>query len=500
MKISHTQKIILIIAACFLLLVGAVYFFDKGVAIGIFLLGLAVSATFAAAFKFNLKGKEFYLLLTAGLLVHLSAVLFIYFTGFRPVGGGADYELYHNVAQKIYYRFWDGNFSLNGLYLGHGFSLFIAMIYLLTIPEAIIANIFIVWFFVLSLIFIYLIVIEIGGSAKTAVLAGALAIIYPSYLYFGSLVLKDTIIVPLSLAAMLLSVKMIKKFSWIKFLVFFIVLSCLIQLRFYIGYAALFGFIISWFLASNLIFEKRVIFGTIMMFILGFSPLLSGGGYYGVYTIMSFLNPQKIYYYREVVYNPLAIKNNQANYSQSSCASQPPQNELPPKQTSCEDQLSEDNFPAPEGKGSSFLVKTGIENGFMAFSINSFESFLYNLFGPFPWQLKYKRQLISFIEVVPWYLLWVFFILGFTKFIKQKSFLEVFRHYRLCIPLLAFCLMAMGALSIFINNFGIATRIRIPVFICLLIMMFFTLNNNIENYYEKIFSYGRSWIHRLKSR
>ena len=65
--------------------------------------------------------------------------------------------------------------------------------------------------------------LEINGSKKLALLVGLIISIYPSYLYFGSILLKDTVVIPLVLAGMLLLIKMLKSFTVWKFLIFFII-------------------------------------------------------------------------------------------------------------------------------------------------------------------------------------------------------------------------------------------------------------------------------------
>ena len=434
-----------------------VFFFDKALAVGLSALLFFVAATFLILIKIGLKDKKLYSLFLLALLIHLSVVLLIYYAGFRPVSGGADYELYDEVAREISSRARQGNFSLEGLFLGHGFALLMGILYTFTLPEMIIGQLFILWFLIFSLLFIYLIIIEIGGSPRSAFFVGLIAIFYPSYLYFGSLMLKDTIIIPLVLLGLLLAVKMAKNFSWQKFLLFFIILSALIQLRFYIGYSLLYGFLISWFLISNFKLKKRIIYGIAIIIILGFSPQISGEGYYGLKIFEEFLNPQKITFYREIVYSPVP---------------ETPIPETPVPETPVPEK------PAPEtpgGAGSSYTIETGLDKGPFAFFKNYFLSFIYAFLGPFPWQFRYQRQAAALAETIPWYLLLAVFISGFIKFIRKKSFSDVFSHYKFCIPLLLFSLIALGALSLFINNFGIVLRIRIPIVISLLCVGFLNL-------------------------
>ena len=52
------------------------------------------------------------------------------------------------------------------------------------------------------------------------------------------------------------------------------------------------------------------------------------------------------------------------------------------------------------------------------------------------------------------------------------------------LPLLIFSVFALGALSLFINNYGIIARIRIPAFICLISIICVMFNERLEQIYE----------------
>jgi hypothetical protein len=437
-----------------------------------------------------------------GLLVHLIAVLVIYM-GFRPVGGGADYELYDEVATKLYNRFWTGDFSLGGLFLGHGFSVIISILYILFYPSMILGQFFMLWFFVLSLLFVYMIALEISNSTKIAFWTGFIIIFYPSYLYFGSLLLKDPIIIPAILLALLLAIKMLKNFSWAKFAIFFAALTAVIQLRFYIGYALLLGFLISWFLASNFILGKRIKYGIILFILLGFSPLILGNGYYGFNDLRGFLNFNSITFFREIAYAPVPIKN-PATAPDQTVPDQTVPDQTVPDQTAPDQTAPDQTAPAqtfisnsqiPGGKGSSFAIETGFDKGALYFLKNYSLSFTYAFLGPLPWQFRFRRHIVSLVETIPWYLLVVIFIFSFLKIVKTKGLLKTLKQYKFCSPLLFFSLMSIGALSLFINNYGIIARIRMPVYISLILIMIFIIAENEQEKIKKIYNYVRNYWH-----
>src|SRR5205823_4403341 len=133
------------------------------------------------------------------------------------------------------------------------------IVYLVTFPGMIVGQLFVAWLAAVSVALTYLVTLNIGGTKKAAFLASVIVSLYPSYLYFGSVLLKDTVVIPFVLLGMLLIVTMLQRFSWIKFLVFFALLAGLINLRFYIGYALLFSMVISWPLLSQHYFKKRMV-------------------------------------------------------------------------------------------------------------------------------------------------------------------------------------------------------------------------------------------------
>ena len=414
---------------------GIIALFDKSLAAGILLIICLTIITFLILYKAGIREKILFLLFLIALFIHLIAVLFIHYAHFQPFSGGeGDYVVYQQQAQEIAQRVHQGNFSLQGLSIGHYYPVIIGYIYAFTLPEMIIGQLFGVWLAVLSVLLTYLIVLEISSSKKWAFLIGLLVSFYPSYLFYGSLLLKDSLVAPLALAGLLLTLKLIKNFSWRNFAVFFVILTSLIHFRFYLGYVLLFTFIFCWLILSQLNLRKRFLYAIIIIPILGFSPQISGYGYYGIYTIENFLNPQTITFYREVAYAPPA---------------QPPPVQSPPVQS------------PPPGTGSSIVVETGFDNP-LKFLKNSFKSFVYVTLGPFPWQMRYPRHFLALFETIPWYFLLFFIIKGAKVSIKK---------FRIAIPLIIFSFGVFVILALFLSNFGIVTRIRIPAFISLLCLI-----------------------------
>lgn len=464
-KVSFTNTNIVMLGCLFfisMILLSA--FFDVKLALGLIFAFIITLVLFVSIFKLATADKKIFLLFLIVFLIHLFAVIFIYYTGFRPSGGGADFENYHRNAVEVAQRFKVGNFSLEGIYSTHYYPVLIGIIYAFTSSEMIIGQIFSAWLSALSVLLAYFLVLEIGGSKKSAFIAGLLISIYPSYLYFGSLLLKDTLVVPLVLLGIILAIQIMKSFDGLKFLLFFSILTALIHLRFYVGFALMLSFIVSWFLLSNLKFSERFIYGLAIIALLGFSPQLAGfKNYYGADLFNHYLNKNTVKNYREVIYAPpvtTEVSEIKGGKSQNT-----------------------ESVESKSGEGSSFVVPSGIDNP-ITFAINYTISFIYSLFGPFTWQLKYLRHLYFLADTIPFYVLLVSFLLWAFKTIKNNSFVKFIVSYRFCLPLILFSVMAIGALSLLINNFGIIARIRIPMYIVFVCVSALSFENTL-NYIKK---------------
>ncbi len=443
-------------------------FFNRELAAGLLFLLLLISITLFCMAKAGIQDRKIYVAVLLALMVHLGAVVFIYYGEFKPFGGGADYDGYNQIAIELASRFGHGNFSLGGLYTDHFFPILMGVVYLLVWPGMIVGQLFTVWLAVITILLLYLLVLEVGGTRNIAFAVTLCVIFYPSYMYFGSLLLKDTIVIPLALLCMLLAVKMSKHFSLYQLLLFFVALTGLVNLRFYVAYAVLFSFLLTWPLLSPIPLKKRAFYWLVMAVVLGFSPQLVGNGYYGSGSFQTLFNIHSITHFREIVY-----------------ATPSPLNTPAPS----------DGGSAPEPDlGSTFVVETGFKQGALVFLKNSTQSFIYSLLGPFPWQFTQKRQIVGLAESLPWYVLILVGVYGRVQFIRKNGFKRFLQFHKYTLPLLVFGVLAIGALSLFINNYGIIARIRIPMFMVFLCAMFISFNEN-----EKISNYWRRWVYRKPS-
>lgn len=449
-------KYSLVLGLSLFLIIGASAFFTSKLAIGIMFLIFLTGCTLFFFKKNNPNDRTLFLVFLVALLIHALAVLFIYYTNFQPFGDkGGDFVAYNQNAQEIAKRVRHGNFSLEGITLSHYYSVLIGYLYALTIPDMLIGQLFNAWLVVLMAVLAYLISIEIGSSKEGAFLVGVLVSLYPSLLFFGSLLLKDALVGLLTLIALLLTLRMVKQFSWSRFGIFFLLLFPLVHLRFYIGYVAMGIFLLSWVLFAQTDLKKRFLYLPLFIFLLGFVPKFAGQqGYWGIKPLQTFLNPRTITYYKEEVYSP------------------PPEAVFLAPQSVFSQEERDKMF----NTGSTYNVQVGFENP-LIFLRNFVISFIYTGLGPFPWQIKYARHLFILLEIIPWYLLF---------FLIMRGLMKSQNNYRMTYPLVLFAVILFGVLALFINNFGIITRIRIPAFIALLCILPLGLGPHIQFFLEKV--------------
>jgi hypothetical protein len=355
----------------------------------------------------------------------------------------------------------------------------VGALYALTLPEEIIGLMLNVWLVAISIVFVYIIVLEIGGIEKNAFIAGLITAAYPSCLFYSGLLIKDAIEVCFIILGLLFCIRTIKKLTWYNFLIFYLALICATHFRFYLGYALLATFVLCWFLFANMNLKKRIIYGIIFVFLLGFIPqFAAGNGYYGANSLKIYMNFKAVNFYRQVVYNPASSYNIPSVAAPSAAI---PSIAIP--------SATVPSVTAP-------VSTVGMDSSFVAESspLGYVKSFVYVLLGPLPWQVKNLRQSSALLETIPWYFVLFFIIDGIIICFKK--------HIKEAAPLLVFSFIAMVVMAIFLSNFGIITRIRISSFMSLICLASFGFNDNniIYNYlnkiYGKILGYGRGRLYR----
>lgn len=378
-------------------------------------------------------------------VLHITAVLAIHFNNVSSFfsGGIGDYMIYDKSATVIAEQFGQGNFSIKkiqnlypDIYLSHFYPITLAVVYIVFGHHILIGELLNAVFCALISVFAYLIVIKLGGNWKWAFVVGIITGIYPSLVLNGSLLLKDALQICLTMAALLLAIKLIQNFNVRDFLIFYALLFPLTNLRFYCGYAVMLAFGICWlFFAKRIDLKKRIVYAVIIAILFGFVPMFSmGHGYFGLDSLKCFLDKDTVTDYRHAI--SFAGGNN-------------------------------------SGSGSDLGLKINFDNP-VDLVISYLTGFLYILLGPFVWQLKYLRHFLTLFEMIPWYFMLYFIVKGIIKCIREKKYQSYI--------LVVFAIVFLAALAIFdSSNFGLFMRIRIPAFIALSCFLPFGVNDNFIN-------------------
>lgn len=468
-----SQKYQKFIVSFFVLLV-AISLLDKVLAVAVMVFVFLCAATLLVIRRQREDARHLSYLFVIVFLLHSVIVVFLHYTGFQPFSGG-DYTFYDNIAREVAERVRHYDFSLGWVDTGNFYPVIVGYLYLLTVSSMLIGQLLNAWMVAAAVIFLYLIVLEMGSSKKAGFFTGMIAALYPSLAFFGSLLLKDALVILLSLLGLFLVIKLIKRFSWKIFLIFYLALILLTNVRFYASFALMLTFIICWLLFSDIRIKKRMLYGFFMILLLGFIPKITGHGYLGKDIIVELLNPAKIIFYREKVYAP-PIQTSKTDGSVDLrpgpiAAYTKPQPVMETKAATPKIDTSQ------RGAGSSFVIKTGIENP-ITFVKNTFLSFLYVFLGPFPWQIKHVRQIFILPEVFAWYFLLFFIGRGIVLNIRDK--------YKMMMPIIIFSVIMLGVIAVYSGNFGIAVRIRMPA--CIALLCFFTFG------FKKIEDIKIPWI------
>lgn len=441
---------------------------DKEVGAALLLLAVLSMATFFTMRRFGIRQREVYLLFTFVLVSHAAFVLFVHYTGFQPFGtGGGDFIRYDAVGKEVAERVRVLNFSLEGIWKPHYFPVMVGYLYAVVAPAMVVGQMFLVWTAALSVLVLYFLVVEIGGSRIWAFLAAGIASIYPSFLFFTSYLLKDGLVILLVLLSLFILVKLLKRFSWKKYAVLFLLALPLANLRseFYDVFAI--SFFISWFAFSKMQASRRVVLGIVLFSLYGFAPFVTTqGGYYDYKTFQSDVNLKKVINLKERVYLALPPSLPQPEPVPPSLPQpEPAQRESGHVDTRQEkkqtDSAAQEPLEMQQGRGSTVADLQAGEESIGSFVWNQARAFAFVLLGPFPWQFSSPRHAVTLVETIPWLVLFVFIIRGIWRQFREDKRAPVF-------ALLVFALGVFVVLALFINNFGITMRIRIPGVLALL--------------------------------
>ncbi|HZX50256.1 MAG TPA: hypothetical protein VFE94_03920 [Candidatus Paceibacterota bacterium] len=432
------------------------------------------------------------------LCVHAVAAFGIYYTEFYPFGMG-DQERYQTAAELVASDFRAGVFSLDRisshLYItsaAHWYPVVLGSVYAVSVPDRLVGMVLNAWIAALSILIVFFLALEISKSSRGAFWAGVVASLYPAHVYFGSLLLKDATVVLLALAGLLFAVKIMQRFSPRYVIAFGIALALLFHFRFYIGVALLYAFSFSWPFIRGFTWKQKVQYGTFTLLSLGLIPSFLGYGYYALDIVAHYTRIDQIELYRESAYifenSPdVQVGENQGQGVEGSTivVEEEVAGSKPEAAGLASVQGEEQSAPKGAG-GSTVIVKVG--DGPLSFIRNYLVSLSFVSLGPFPWHFSLPQHYFAFVEVIPWWILLFFIVLGVRK---------RWREWQVFLPLLLFALGTLVMLALLIDNFGIYMRLRMPVFLVLLAFLAVPLSRMSKNQLYEIIRYWRRRFHRL---
>lgn len=457
---------------------GLIVYLNEGLAMGLLVVGLLTWATILAIRKFGgVNRKVIIALFLLAIITHLGASAFVHYAEFYPFGTGTkqgDQSLYHLSAIAIAEDFRQGDFSIatiqkniNDYSLIQSYSAIVGGLYAVTVPDQFVGKAFNAWLVAISILLVFFIALEIGVSKKRAFITGLIANIYPSYLYFGSLLIREALVVSLALFSLFLIIRAVKSFSWRTFFLFSITLFTLVHFRFYIGFIALFVFVLSFLFLSNSDWKQKLRYGIIVISLLGFVPQMLGHGYYGISTIIFHAQPERVELYREYSY---VVPVDRANSLMLLEILSDPERNIEDLRKGDEEEIKR------KTPGSTVIVGAGLDSP-LSFVRNFFISFLFVSVGPFPWHLRFARHLFTLPETIPWYILLFFIIKG--VWISRKQ-------WRVILPIILMSVGILATIAWLIDNFGIYTRLRMPAFFALLpLISLYPFSSRIFRFFEK---------------
>lgn len=399
---------------------------DEALGVHLALLGCLYAATVLVMRRLGLNERNLHSLFLLTVAIRFGIVIFLHYSQIYPFGGERDDWFYHRIGVALAERFRQGNFWLGGLGEFPWYPVFLGGLYAVTVPEMLVGKATVVWLAGISAILLYSIMRALGGSEKRAFVVGFLGCnFYPSYVFYGSLLRKDTLVIPLALSGILIIVKLVAHFRWRMFFLFMVVSGLLMTLRIYAGFVLALALFLSWLLAS---WRSRpgqtIVYGLVMVLVWGCAAKVMGYGFMGIRATRKLLNPEFISHFRE------------SQYSIGGSAAQ-----------------VESDFSSPQG--------------FVGYYSRSFVNVL---LGPLPWQIRETTHLFSLLEVIPWYFCLFLIIRGAGR----ASVLKV------SIPALIYGIGLIGCIALFSDNLGANTGLRMSAFLVLVCLVPFGLGRSTD--------------------
>ena len=249
--------------------------------------------------------------------------------------------------------------------------------------------------------------------ARTSAVAIA---VFPSFIIWSGQLLKDGLIIFLLVVAITMVLQLQSKFSYSALAILITSMFGILSVRFYIFYMVAVA-VVGSFIVGMSSTQRSMLRSTIILFVIGLALAYLGVGQRATVELTVFTNLDRI----------------QGSRSDLARA-------------------------ADTGFGAEYDVST-TEGALSAIPLG----FTVLMFAPYPWQATNLRQAITIPEVLAWWAMIPFLIMGLIYTIKNRL--------RNAFPILMFSLMLTIAYSVFQGNVGTAYRQRTQIQVFLFILV-----------------------------
>jgi 4-amino-4-deoxy-L-arabinose transferase-like glycosyltransferase len=398
---------------------------------------MAVSAAFIFAFRRYTEEKEFITtVFLVALALRMAFGLFIHIYELREFFGGDAFSYDAKAAQMV--ENWMG-LSINPDQsffefdprsgIAWGMYYLTAVIYYIFGRNIFAAQSFCAVLGAATAPMVYFCTRNIYSNRNASRIAAIAIAVFPSFIIWSGQLLKDGLIIFLLVVTMTMVLELQKKLRYPAVAILVLAMFGILSLRFYIFYMVIVA-VVGSFVVGVSSSQRSMIRSTIILFAIGLGLAYLGVGQRASVELTTFTSLDRI----------------QGSRSDLARA-------------------------AETGFGEDLDVSTA-EGALSALPIG----FSYLMFAPFPWQAANLRQAITIPEVLVWWGVIPFLLVGLVYTIRHRL--------RNAFPILMFSLMLTIAYSIFQGNVGTAYRQRtqIQVFLFILVAVGWTVfKENREN-------------------
>ena len=373
--------------------------------------------------------KDLWALIILTFLCHEFFVLLINYVIPSVANNVTDSVLYFNSSSEISYLMHNGTYSYGQVYSSHWYPSFLGLIFFIFTPSLFLGLNINILLISLSAVMLYKLA-SVWVNDRKVVFWLVILVMNTclGLMFHSSLLLKEVWIIFLMLGIFLISNRMFTslKFRWLNFTEILFLYLALHNLRFFVGYAVIFGFLVGWLSQSVMSWRQRFAYG-VFMFVVVFGVTFS-------VTYLDVIKDIGGPKFQDVV-RPSFIYKTRSDYFRNGSTTTNIQ--------VIEKKESVDSLLGDSVKESYGFSITGI-----------FKSFSTVVFGPFPWQVSFKKYLIVFMDLLVWYPVLFLGILGMVKLGFKKSSMY-----------LGAMIIILASLVMGVDNAGALIRYRLPLFI-----------------------------------